>query len=159
MAKTLFLFAFTLLSGIILSQNEHSRHCSKRDAFGAQLKSASLSVSQIAETERYDVHFYALDLEMTNLNTDVAGTGEIHGTARETLDSVLFELHDGFTISEIRLNGAASPYSRVGTAIKVPVNISQGTNFAIEIDYNGTPPTGESTPFGGSGMSNDSSPT
>lgn len=159
MAKTLFLFAFILLSGTLLAQNEHSRHCSKRDAFGAQLKSASLSVSQISETERYDVHFYALDLEMTNLNTDVAGTGEIHGTAREALDSVLFELHDGFTISEIRLNGAASPYSRVGTAIKVPVNISQGTNFAIEIDYSGTPPTGASTPFGGSGMSNDSSPT
>ncbi len=159
MAKTLFLSALLFVSGSIFAQNEQSHHCSKRDAFGVHLKSASLSVAQIAETERYDVHFYALDLEMTNLNTDVAGTGEIHGTARESLDSVLFELYDGFTISDIRLNGVSSPYSRVGTAIKVPVNISQGTNFAIAIDYDGTPPTSASTPFGGSGMSNDSSPS
>lgn len=159
MAKTLFLSVFLFISGAIYAQNEQSHQCSKRDAFGVHLKSASLSVAQIAETERYDVHFYALDLEMTNLNTIVAGTGEIHGTARESLDSVLFELYDGYTISEIRLNGVPTPYSRVGTAIKVPVNSAQGTNFAIAIDYDGTPPTSASTPFGGSGMSNASSPS
>ncbi|NVK62950.1 MAG: T9SS type A sorting domain-containing protein [Flavobacteriales bacterium] len=159
MAKTALLFALSFISALTLAQNENSHMCSKRDAFGVQMKSASLSVNQIAETERYDVHFYALDLEMSNLSTDVAGTGEIHGTAREALDSVLFELYDGYTISDIRLNGVSSTYSRVGTAIKVPVNITQGTNFAIEIDYSGTPPNGASTPFGGSGMSNDSSPT
>ena len=159
MTKTILLSASILFSGFISAQNDHSHTCSKRDAFGPQLKSASLSISDIAETERYDVHFYALDIEMTNLNTSVGGTGEIHGTSRETLDSVLFELYDGFTISDIRLNGTSTPYSRVGTAIKVPVNIAANVNFAIAVDYNGTPPTGASTPFGGSGMSNDSSPT
>lgn len=159
MTKTILLSASILLSGFISAQNEQSHVCSKRDAFGAQLKSASLSVSQIAETERYDVHFYALDLEMTNLSTDVAGTGEIHGTSHEALDDVLFELYDGFTISEIRLNGTPTTYTRTGTAVIVPVNIAQGVNFVIAVDYNGTPPTGASTPFGGSGMSNDNSPS
>lgn len=167
MIKTILFSASILFSGLISAQNEHrdkqprseSHTCSKRDAFGPQLKSASISVAQIAETERYDVHFYALDLEMTNLNTSIDGTGEIHGTARETLDSVLFELYDGFNISDIRLNGVSTPYSRVATAIKVPVNIAEGDDFVIAIDYDGFPATGASTPFGGSGMSNDSSPT
>jgi aminopeptidase N len=159
MTKTILLSASILFSGLISAQNEQSHTCSKRDAFGPHLKSASLSLADIAETERYDVHFYALDVEMTNLNTSIAGTGEIHGTSREALDSVLFELYDGFTISDIRINGASTPYSRVGTAIKVPVNIAADVNFAIAIDYDGTPPSGATTPFGGSGMSNDSSPT
>lgn len=158
MTKAILLSASILFSGFISAQEDQFHVCSKRDGFGAQLKSASISVAQIAETERYDVHFYSLDIEMTNLNTSVAGTGEIHGTSREALDSVLFELFDGFTISDIRLNGASTPYSRVGTAIKVPVNIAANVNFAIAIDYNGLPATGASTPFGGSGMSNDSSP-
>lgn len=159
MTKTILLSASILFSGLISAQNEQSHICSKRDAFGPQLKSATLSITQISETERYDVHFYALDLEMTNLNTTIDGTGEIHGTSRETLDSVLFELYDGFTISDIRLNGISTPYSRVGSAIKVPVNIAADVNFAIAVDYNGIPPTAATNPLGGSGMSNDSSPT
>jgi len=159
MTKSILLLASSLLFGTSFAQNENSHHCSKRDAFGIQLKSASLNVAEIAETEEYDVHFYALDLEMTNLNTSIDGTGEIHGTSRVAMDSVLFELFSGFNISEIRLNGIPTPYSRVGTAIRVPVNIAAGVNFAIAVDYDGFPATGASTPFGGSGMSNDSSPS
>ena len=159
MTKTLLLSASLLISGFISAQENSDKTCAKRDISVAQLKSASLSVAQIAETEHYDVHYYALDLAMTNLNTSISGTGEIHGTARENLDSVLFELFDTYTISQIRLNGVPTLYSRVGSAIKVPVNITTGVNFAIAIDYNGTPPTGATTPFGGSGMSNASSPT
>ncbi|MFK7783633.1 MAG: M1 family aminopeptidase [Crocinitomicaceae bacterium] len=159
MTKTILFSISILLSGISFAQHENSHFCSKRDAFGPQLKSASLSVAEIAETEEYDVHFYALDLEMTNLNTSIAGTGEIHGTSKVPMSSVLFELFDGFNISDIRLNGVSTTYTRVGTKIHVPVTIGAGVNFAIAIDYDGFPATGASTPFGGSGMSNDSSPS
>lgn len=159
MTKKILLSTSLLFSTILMAQENSDKVCAKRDMQPSQMKSASLSVSQIEETERYDVHYYALDLSMTNLNTDLGGTGEIHGTARENLDSVLFELFEDYTISDLRLNGTTTPYSRVGSAIKVPVNISQGANFVIAIDYDGTPPTGASTPFGGSGMSNESSPS
>lgn len=155
------LFGFSLISStFFFAQTPEKHHCAKRDAFANhQMKSASLSVSQIAETEKYDVHFYGLDVAMDNLSTDIGGTGEIHASARETLDSALFELHSNFTISDIRVNGSTVTYSRVGSAIKVPVNASQGQSFAIAIDYDGTPPTAGTNPFGGAGMSNDSSPT
>lgn len=122
-------------------------------------KNGSLTVSQIAETEKYDVNYYTLDLSMTNLTTTLSGTGGIYGTAREAVDSVWFELFPTFTISEIRINDVASPFHRLNSAIKVPANLTTGQSFKIEIDYNGTPPTAASNPLGGSGMTNASSPS
>lgn len=133
--------------------------CSNIKSKNNQLKSNTLNVTQIAQTERYDVHYYFLDLNMTNLSTDLSGTVEIHGTSKEVLDSVWFELFDTFTITDIRLNGVSSPYNRQATAIKVPVNLLALENFIIAIDYNGTPPTASSNPLGGSGMTNDTSPS
>ncbi|MCH2231984.1 MAG: hypothetical protein MK105_16735 [Crocinitomicaceae bacterium] len=110
---------FTLLAIVAglsaFAQNETLVTCHKRNSFSVnQLKSNALTVAQIAETEKYDVHYYDLDIAMDNLSTDVAGTGEIHGTANELLDSVLFELFSTFNVSDIRLNGTTIPYNRVG---------------------------------------------
>jgi aminopeptidase N len=153
-----------LIAGIAafsaLAQDENSTSCSNRSKFhGQSLKSNSLSVAQIAETERYNVHYYDLDLSMTNLNTSVSGTAEIHATANENLDSALFELFHTFTISEIRVNGTPVTYSRVNSAIKAPVNANTGDAFIIAVDYNGTPPTAATNPLGGSGMTNATSPS
>lgn len=153
-----------LIAGIAafssLAQDENSISCSNRSKFhGQSLKSNSLSVAQIAETERYNVHYYDLDLSMTNLNTSVSGTAEIHATANENLDSALFELFHTFTISEIRVNGTPVTYSRVNSAIKAPVNAATGDAFIIAVDYNGTPPTAATNPLGGSGMTNATSPS
>lgn len=143
-----------------MAQDEQRSACYKRDGLNSnQQKSNSLSLTQIAQSEKYDVNFYALDVAMNNLVTDIAGTAEIHGTANEVLDSVLFELFSTHNITEIRLNGGVTPYTRIGSAITVPVNLIQGQSFEIAIDYNGTPPTGATNPLGGSGMSNDSSPS
>jgi len=142
------------------AQDENSTTCANRSKFkGQSLKSNSLSVAQIAETERYNVHYYDLDLSMTNLNTSVSGTAEIHATANENLDSALFELFNTFTISEIRVNGSPVSYSRVNSAIKAPVNATTGDAFVIAVDYNGTPPTAATNPLGGSGMTNATSPS
>jgi aminopeptidase N len=98
-------------------------YCSKRDRFSNhQMKSASLSVAQIAETERYNVHYYDLDVKMNHLSTAIEGTVEIHATANELLDSALFELFQSFTINQVSVNGIPSQYSRVLSAIKVKVN-------------------------------------
>ena len=156
-------YSITLLAiscATLLFSQTTEHYCAKRDAFSSnQVKSNSLNISQIIETERYDVHFYALDIEMNNLSTNVAGTGEIHGTANESLDSVLFELLSTLNVSQIRLNGTPTVFSRNNSAIKVPVNITAGQSFRIAIDYSGTPPNAVSNPLGGSGMTNDSSPS
>ncbi len=156
-------YVFLLLALLSLSsfaQDENHLYCSKRDRFSNhQLKSASLSVAQIAESERYNVHFYALDVKMNHQSTALEGTVEIHATANEALDSALFELFQSFTINQITVNGIPTAYSRVLSAIKVEVSATAGTGFVLKIDYSGTPPTAQTNPLGGAGMTNDFSPS
>ena len=156
-------YVFLLLALLSLSsfaQDENHLYCSKRDRFSNhQLKSASLSVAQIAQSERYNVHFYALDVKMNHQSTALEGTVEIHATANEALDSALFELFQSFTINQITVNGIPTAYSRVLSAIKVEVSATAGTGFVLKIDYSGTPPTAQTNPLGGAGMTNDFSPS
>ena len=136
----------------VLGQENHTS-CSKRDRFKNQhAKSNTLNVSQIAETEKYDVHFYHLDLNMTNTSTYLSGTARMDATANQNIDSALLELYPTLTISEIRLNGAPTSFSRIGTAVKAYVNANLGQTFSIEIDYAGNPPTAQTNPLGGSGI-------
>ena len=96
---------------------------------------------------------------MTNLSTALSGTVRMDASANESLDSALYELFSGYTITEIRVNGNTVDYSRNNSAIKVPVNAGQNEIFSIETDYSGTPPTAATNPLGGAGMSQDDSPT
>jgi len=130
-----------------------------KSAHSGQLKSNTFTLAQIAETERYDVHFYFLDLNMTNTTTALSGITEIHASARENLDSALIELFPSFIINSIEVNGNPVSYSRVATAVKIPVNATIGQAFILTIDYQGTPPTAATNPLGGSGMTNDFSPS
>lgn len=125
----------------------------------SHVKSNTFTVAQIAETERYDVHYYFLDLNMTNTTTTLSGTCEIHASAREILDSALIEFFPTMTINSIKVDGNLVNYSRVGTAVTIPVNKLQNESFILSINYNGTPPTAQSNPLGGGGMTNASSPS
>jgi len=152
---TLFIFLFSSIN--FFAQENHTE-CSKRDRFkNHHLKSNTLNVSQIEETEKYDVHFYQLDLNMTNTSTFLAGTGRMDAKANQPIDSVLLELYPTLTISEIRLNGIPTGFSRTGTAVKVFVNANAGQVFSLEIDYSGNPPTAQTNPLGGSGITAGSS--
>jgi aminopeptidase N len=149
---------FAFLSFQLFSQ-ETATHCAKKERRHFQSKSATLTVAQIAETEKYDVHFYQLDLTMNNISTHVNGTGSIHATAKESLDSALFELFSSLTITQVRVNNIPVGFSRVLSAVKVPVNAQANQFFIIDVDYDGTPPTAQSNPLGGSGMTAASSPS
>ena len=129
--RTLLLPILILLSTVSFGQ-ESVIHCAKRDHRTHQVKSATLNVGQIAETEKYDVHFYQLDLNMTNVSTTLSGTGSIHAKAKQPLDSALFELFSTLNITEIRLNGVPVNYSRVASAVKVPVNANANEAFIID---------------------------
>ena len=157
MFKIQLLTYFILTSTLIIGQSK-SPTCYKRDR-GNNFKSNTLSVSQIAETEKYDVTFYYLNLNMTNTSTELSGKVAMYAKAIEPLDSALFELFSTFNITEITVNGQPVNYSRVNSAIKVPVNALSDEQFIIETTYDGTPPTAATNPLGGSGMSQDDSPT
>ncbi len=158
-SKILFLtfLSFSLSSAFFAQKDKFS--CSNIKGKNFNLKSNTLSVAQIAETEKYDVNFYFLDLAMNNTSTDISGTVEIHGFAKENLDSVCFELFDSYLISSLKLEGIEVPYARNSTALKVPVNLLTGEHFIISVTYAGTAPNATTNPLGGAGMTNDNSPS
>lgn len=156
--STLLLPILILLSSLSFGQ-ESAIHCAKRDHRTQIVKSATLNVGQIAETEKYDVHFYQLDLSMTNISSSLSGTGSIHAKTKQPLDSALFELFSTLNITQIRVNGSPIGYSRVASAVKVPVFALTNESFIIEVDYNGNPPTAQTNPLGGSGMTAAASPS
>jgi aminopeptidase N len=122
----------------------HSKHAGSK----------TLTVIEEAKANAYDVHYYDLDVNMTNQSTLISGTASIHGTLLQNLDTVLLELFPTQVISELRVNGIPSNYTRVNSLLKVGINQAQGSNFIISVTYSGTPPTSVQNPFGGSGVSN-----
>ncbi|MFZ9581988.1 MAG: M1 family aminopeptidase [Crocinitomicaceae bacterium] len=154
------LLLFMLLPVVALSQKENSPFCSKRDGFGHRtVKSNSLSVAQIAQTEKYDVNYYKLDLNMTNTSTTLSGYSEMKATALVPIDTVLYELFSTLSISSVSLNGVNVPFTRTNSAVKIGVNYPAGTVFTVRTNYSGTPPTAQTNPLGGSGMSYATSPS
>lgn len=151
--KFFYIFIFFVLTVNFAFSQENNSSCSKRDRFkNLHLKSNTLSIAQIAETEKYDVHFYQLDLNMTNTSTYLSGTSRMDATAIQSLDTALLELYPTLTISEIRLNGSPTIFTRSGTAVKVYIGMGSGQSFSLEIDYSGNPPTAQTNPLGGSGI-------
>ncbi len=138
---------------ILVSFNSFSqKECSSLKSNHVFLKSNTLSIDLIKETEKYDVHFYNLDLSLTNLNTLISGTVEFHATTTQPLDSILFELFNTLTITEIRLNGLPTNFKRKDSYVKVVANLNANNSFILSIDYNGLPPTNATNPMGGAGL-------
>lgn len=139
---------------------ENTAHCSKRTNYANQLKiSPYVNEAQVLQQKKYDINFYKLALSMTNTTTALSGVVEIHASANQVIDSALLEFFSGFTINEIQVDGVSTTYSRYGSLLSVPLNLPQGSQFIISVDYTGNPPTAATNPLGGSGMTNASSPS
>ena len=151
--KSALILILCLFIGVVISAQEELQSCAHlkgSKTVGAGIK--TLTPLEESEANKYDVHFYQLDLNMSNLNTDVSGTAFIHAKTIDNLDSVVLELFPSLLISEVRLNGISTPYNRTNSVLKIPINASANFSFIIEVDYAGTPPNPGSNPFGGSGV-------
>lgn len=156
--STLLLFVALFAVSPLLAQDGHSCSRMKSDHHHDN-RSARLSDHDILLTQKYDVTFYHLDIELERTSTYVAGTVQIYAKAQEAIDTFLFELWDDFIIDEVLLNGVTPmTFERVESAVKVPVALAIGDLFFMEITYEGMPPTGGG-PLGGGGMTNDFSPS
>jgi aminopeptidase N len=155
--RNVFIWASMLLSFNLFAQKEET--CQQLKSSAAAPKSARLSRQQIIKSERYNVHHYVLNLELSNTSTQIGGTVDMFALAVQPIDTVIFELFESLVITEISLNDTSVSFSRRGSAVLVPANLPQNATFKISTTYNGTPPSSGSTPLGGGGMSNATSPT
>ena len=150
-----FVLAFVTSVLCLIARSQEVGHACSEAKIHAKLNGIkTLTALEEVKANAYDVHFYSLDLNMTNQSTLLSGTAEIHGTLVQNLDTILLELFPSQVITELRLNGVSSSYSRVNSLLKIGINQAVGSSFIISVDYNGTPPTSVQNPFGGSGVSN-----
>jgi aminopeptidase N len=148
------LAVITSVLSLTASSQEIEHTCSEAKIHAKHNGVKTLTSQEEVKANAYNVHFYSLDLNMTNQSTLLSGTAEIHGTLVQNLDTILLELFPSQVITELRLNGVSSSYSRVNSLLKIGINQAVGSSFIISVDYNGTPPTSVQNPFGGSGVSN-----
>jgi aminopeptidase N len=150
--KARFFFLILLPFAFMAQQTAYTCRDTKMSKTQLQTKSASLTVAEIAKTELYDVQYYFLDLNMTNTSTYLSGSVEIHAKAKVNLDTALVELFESLTISQIQVNGNNVVYNRVANKINIPVNAAANSTFVLKITYAGNPPTAQTNPLGGSGL-------
>lgn len=140
--------------------NSQQHPCSGVKTHRSFQKSGNLDPQQIALTRQYDVSYYKLDLNMNNQNTNVSGTVLMQATALAPIDTILYELFNSYTVSGIRLNGIpVTNYTHSGNVIMIIAPVTTGNVFSVETEYAGTAPTAATNPLGGSGLTNDRSPS
>ena len=157
MKKLLSIALLVVLTQSVFAQ-EGAHHCSRLKSHSIlnQSRSNTLSLDYIALTEEYDINFYFLNVNMERTSTDISGVVEIHGKSKvDVLDTVLFELHENLTINSILVDGVENTtFTRVGSAVIVPANYTNGESFIVSVDYGGTPPNAATNPLGGGGVTN-----
>ena len=157
MKKTLIIL-FTL-SFIQLHAQTNGYTCNKSKTYKHKVKSNTLPLNYIQETEKYDVIHYDLDLTANNMNTNLAGTVKMTAIANENIDTVIFELFPSYTINTLLVNQNTAQYSWRETGIHCKVNVKKGEKFTISISYSGKAPDQSTNPLGGAGYSQKQSPS
>ena len=88
----------------------------------------------------YDVHFYGIDLEVSDTSTFIRGSTEIRSTAEVEMDEAVFELSVSMTVDSVFINGQKVPAFAHGNdlvRITVPSRIEPGQAFTARIFYHG----------------------
>lgn len=141
------LFIFTALATMAQQTPEHThdRYCRHYPENPINPKFAWRSDWQSPYLFDYDVHFYFLDIEVSNMNINISGITQIHAiVTAPVLDTFAFELIGQMQVSAFTFNGTTyTEFIREGDNVLVPVApVSMGENIIASITYAGTPPTG-----------------
>jgi aminopeptidase N len=87
---------------------------------------------------KYDVTFYHLSLEVSNMDTYLEGFTSIHLVVAETIDSLLFQLNSELQINAIEVNSVpAGDWRHADDQLVVPAVASAGDHLAVKIFYQG----------------------
>jgi aminopeptidase N len=114
---------------------------------GCEPKDAVPGASGIGDTyfhqlgnSGYDVHQYAIVLEVDPVKNLVHGTTQIKAKAAQSLSSLNLDFH-GMTIDDILVNSERATYSRQEDELTVVPRraLVKGTAFSVSVHYHGNP--------------------
>ncbi len=144
-----FFILLAVLASALSLQAQHAdmdSECSAGKIAAFSRASAQARVSANRGIDTYDIHFYHINLNVSNTSRTLGGDVRFASTVTSTaLDTFWFELKDFMTIDSVLINGTKySNLIRLNNVIRVPLNdvIVQGQQVSCHVFYNGTPPSG-----------------
>jgi len=131
---------FTLLSYIPFAQSQSG--CSLRTS-GLSAAAVSATPADISKMNRYDVHFYKLDLTVQNNSVYMSGHAEMRAKVLQPIANITLQLHENLTIDSILLNNDTASYTRATDILTVNTNgiLNANALFNLVIYYHGNAPS------------------
>ena len=144
------------------AQTQHTCSAVKTRAYQRILKKTRAGVSDNALMNRYNVHWYFLDLNVERNSTVLSGNVIIGANMTVASDTFCFELNSNMTIDSIVYQNASIPFTHTSNShicyVKPIATIPANSNLSMKIYYHG-----DASVVGGSaigdGFSTDTSPT
>ena len=130
-----------LTSGLLLIQTlagEKEHVCSGHRIYGFLNVPTHVKDSALLD---YDVHYYGIDLEVSDTSTFIRGSTQIGSTALVGMDEVVFELSVNLTVDSVFIDGVKVPAFAHGNdlvRITAASTIDPGETFSTRIFYHGT---------------------
>jgi len=121
-------------------QEIHSCAETKLAAHSKQKKKSRAGSYNNTLFNKYDVHFYFLDLNVERNTTVISGATTIDAIVTSpTLDTFCFELNDNLVIDSVLYNNQLLNINRIGSIVYAHFNTSvpQNTNVSVRIHYHG----------------------
>ncbi|MBA4304497.1 MAG: hypothetical protein C0424_09765 [Sphingobacteriaceae bacterium] len=137
------LLLFNTFHSFAQNNQEHDHGCShvKSQAMASNF-SALNRISAARGGDLYDIHFYDIELEVSNTTTYVDGNVLIGSKViSASLDTFWFELKDNMTVDSVYINGQRrTQINRLNNVVRVPLMepLLQGQEVRARIWYKGT---------------------
>jgi aminopeptidase N len=99
----------------------------------------------------FDVHYYALNVNINPKKKYISGNVIINATAVNAFDTFQLDLYKNLKLTKIEIDGQAATYIRKEGAIFIhpTQNLQAGSNFSIQVWYDGKPIAAKRPPWRG----------
>ncbi|NGX83205.1 M1 family aminopeptidase [Aequorivita sp. KMM 9714] len=137
--KHLVLLFFLFISFIALSQNHYLDEISEAEAKSA---SGHFAPQRNMNTGNYDLKYARLELNVNPTQAYISGKVTSHFEAKENMSSIVFELVDNMTVSEVKQRGVSLSFTQNSNdevVITLPQIQNQGVLDSLSISYSGNP--------------------
>ncbi len=137
--KQLFLL-FTLYSLAFSARSQQG--CAYHSSGGSPF-ALTATTADIAKMNKYDVHYYKLDIEVQNNSVYLSGNATIQARVVQPINEITLQLHENLNIDSIKLNDTSAAFSRAADVLNIATNSTLQLNslFKLIIFYHGTAPS------------------
>ncbi|WP_313114808.1 M1 family aminopeptidase [Aequorivita sediminis] len=137
--KHLVLPFFLFISFIAFSQNRYLDEISEAEAKSAR---GHFAPQRNMNTGNYDLKYARLELNVNPTQAYISGKVTLHFEAKENISSIVFELVDNMTVSEVKQRGVSLSFTQNSddeVVITLPQIQNQGVLDSLSISYSGNP--------------------